>query len=69
MHHSVQIRRRVKGKQQQKQVAAFAETQMNEFATKFEKDFSLVSHLSNSTIPRNVWYLDSGASQHMTSTR
>jgi hypothetical protein len=35
-----------KGKQQQqKQVVASAETQMTEFASKFEKDFSLVSCL------------------------
>jgi hypothetical protein len=32
-----------KGKQQQKQVEAFAETQMNEFAAKLGKDFLLVS--------------------------
>jgi hypothetical protein len=58
-----------KGKQQQKQLVAFAETQMNKFVAKFEKDFSLVSCLSASTILRNAWYVDSGASQHRTSTR
>ena len=57
-----------KGEQQQKQVATSTETKVNEFAAKFEKDFSLVSYLSTSTIPRNVWYVDSGASRHMTST-
>jgi hypothetical protein len=30
---------------------------------------SKVSCLSTSTIPRNAWYVDSGASQHMTSAR
>jgi hypothetical protein len=57
-----------KGKQQQNHVAASAETQINEFASKFDKDFSMVSCLSTSTIMRNAWYVDSGASRHMTST-
>jgi hypothetical protein len=39
---------------------------MNEFVAKFEKDFSLVYCLSMSMITRNVWYVDNGASQHMT---
>jgi hypothetical protein len=50
-------KKKVKGKQQQKQVATFAEIRMNEFATKFEKDFSLVFFLSISTNPRNAWYV------------
>jgi hypothetical protein len=40
---------------------------MNEFSTKFKKDFLMVSCLSTNTIPRNAWYVDSGASCHMTS--
>jgi hypothetical protein len=55
------------GKQQQ-EVAASAETQVNEFVAKFEKDFSMVSCLSTNTVSRNVWYVDSGASHHMAST-
>jgi hypothetical protein len=39
---------------------------MDEFAAKFEKDFSLVSCLSTNAIKRSAWYLDSGASQHIT---
>jgi hypothetical protein len=58
-----------KGKQQQKQVATSAKTQMNELIAKFEKDFSMVSCLSTNTVPRNVWYVDSGASCHMTYAR
>jgi hypothetical protein len=42
---------------------------MNEFTAKFKKDFWLVSCLSTSTIPSNVWYVDSGASRHITSTQ
>jgi hypothetical protein len=56
-----------KGKQQQKQVATSAETQMNEFVAKFEKYFSLLPCLSTSAISRNARYVDSGASRHMTS--
>jgi hypothetical protein len=40
---------------------------MSEFASKFEKDFSMVSFLSTSMVLRNAWYVDSGASRHMTS--
>jgi hypothetical protein len=58
-----------KGKQQQNQVATSTETQMSEFASKFEKDFLMVSCLSTSTVPRNAWYVDNGASRHMTSAR
>jgi hypothetical protein len=50
-------------------VVASAETQVNEFATRFKKDFSLVSCLSTRTIPRNAWYVESGASRHTTSTQ
>jgi hypothetical protein len=39
---------------------------MNEFSSKFEKDFSMVSCLSTNTIPRNAWFVNSGASRHMT---
>ena len=49
-----------------REVVALVETQMNDFASKFEKDFSMVSCPSSRTIPKNVWYLDSGASRHMT---
>jgi hypothetical protein len=36
---------------------------MSKFASKFEKDFSMVSCLSTSMVPQNVWYMDSGASR------
>ena len=50
------------------QVAATTEIQLSEFATKFENDSSLVSCLSPSTIISS-WYLDNGASRHMTETK
>lgn len=62
-------KKKSKGKKQQKQVATSTKTQMNDFASKFEKDFSMASFLSSSTNSRNAWYVDSGASQNMTSAR
>jgi hypothetical protein len=47
-----------------KQVAASME--VDEFSTKFEKDFSLLVCLSTSATSTSVWYIDSGASCHMT---
>jgi len=43
-----------KGNRQQKQVASFAKTQMNEFDAKFKKDFSLVYFLYTYEIPNNA---------------
>jgi hypothetical protein len=42
---------------------------MTKFVAKFEKDFSLVSCISTSAIPKKAWYEDNGASRHMTSVR
>jgi hypothetical protein len=42
---------------------------LDEFETKFEKDYSLVSFLYTSKTTRSVWYLDSGASLHMEKER
>jgi hypothetical protein len=61
------LRKKNKGKPQT--VAAAAETQLSELASKFENDFSFVSCLSTSTTSRGTWYLDSGASYHMTEER
>lgn len=36
-----------------------------EFSTRFEKDFSLMTSFSSS-MSQGVWYIDSGASRHMT---
>jgi hypothetical protein len=47
-----------------KQVAASAEVE--EFSTKFKKEFSLLVCLSSSAASISVWYIDSGASHHMT---
>ena len=55
-----------KGKGKKQQVVTSAETQLSEFAVKFESDFSLVSCLSINIVSRSAWYLYSGASHHMT---
>lgn len=47
------------------QVATSANAQVMEFVEKFKKDFLLVSCLSG-TVSNDAWYLDSGASHHMT---
>jgi hypothetical protein len=47
-----------------KQVVASVEAK--EFSTKFEKEFSLLVCLYSSATSTGVWYIDSGASYHMT---
>jgi hypothetical protein len=54
------------GQGKSQQVATSTETQLDEFVVKFEKEFTLVSCLSTNTVTRSVWYLDNGASRHMT---
>jgi hypothetical protein len=66
-HYAGQCPNKKKGKNKA-QVAASADTQVSEFATKFEKEFSLVSCLSG-TIAKGAWFMDSGASRHMTGSR
>jgi hypothetical protein len=39
---------------------------VEEFTAKFDKDFSLFVCLSTRTTHSNMWYIDSGASCHMT---
>ena len=52
-------RKKDKGKSH---VVAFVE--VDEFSTRFEKEFSLVTCLSSS-MASSVWYIDSGATCHM----
>jgi hypothetical protein len=47
-----------------KQTAASATVE--EFSAKFDKEFSLVVWLSTRTTHSSVWYINSGASRHMT---
>ena len=38
---------------------------MEEFASKFDWEFSLIACLSSCSSTSKVWYIDSGASTHM----
>ena len=42
---------------------------MDELSSKLETHFSMVSCLSSNTMSRVGWYVDSGASKHMTSNK
>jgi hypothetical protein len=44
-------------------------TEVEEFSTRFDKEFSLVVCLSTRATHSSVWYIDSGASRHMTGVR
>jgi hypothetical protein len=67
MPASVRIRRREKEKQVEMVAPTISEEE--ELAKRFQDDFLLVSHLSESTIHEGAWFLDSGATRHMTGTR
>jgi hypothetical protein len=43
--------------------------EVEEFSTKFDKEFFLIACLSSRTTTTNAWYIDSGASCHMTAFR
>jgi transposase InsO family protein len=64
-HYAATCPERKKGNK--KNVAASAA--MDEFTAQFEQEFSLVAGLSSSTSSSVVWYIDSGASRHMTGVR
>jgi hypothetical protein len=42
---------------------------VEEFSTKFDKEFSLLACLSSRTTTTDTSYIDSGASRHMTAVR
>jgi hypothetical protein len=42
---------------------------VEEFSTKFDKEFSLIVCLSMRTTHTDTWYIDSGASRHITGVR
>jgi hypothetical protein len=46
-----------------------ASAEVEEFSTKFDKEFSLIACLSSRTTTPDTWYIDSGASRHMTTVR
>ena len=50
-----------------KHVVAFAN--MEEFSSKFEREFSLIARLSSCSVSSRVWYIDSRALAHMSEVR
>ena len=42
---------------------------MEEFSSKFDREFSLVTCLATCSVSSSVWYIDSGASAHMSGVR
>jgi hypothetical protein len=52
-----------------KKKQTIASAEVEEFSTKFDKEFSLIVCLSSRTTTPDTWYIDSGASCHMTSVR
>jgi hypothetical protein len=63
-HFASQCPNKKKGNKKS-QMAASASTEVDEFAARFESEFSLIACLSSSA-SSGVWYIDSGASSHMT---
>jgi hypothetical protein len=64
-HYVSQCSEKKKGKGKTGKTTS-TKTQVDDFATKFEKFYSLVSFLSTSTSMRSAWLLDIGASHHIT---
>jgi transposase InsO family protein len=64
-HYAATCPERKKGNK--KNVAA--SVAVGEFTAQFEQEFSLVAGSSSSTSSSVVWYIDSGASRHMTGVR
>lgn len=57
-----------KNKGKGKNVAAFMD--IDEFASQFDREFSFIASLTTSVAPSSrIWYVDSGASRHMTGAR
>jgi hypothetical protein len=52
-----------------KKKQTIASAEVEEFSTKFDKEFSLIACLSSRTITTDAWCIDSGASHHMTTVR
>jgi hypothetical protein len=46
-----------------------ASAEVEEFSTKFDKEFSLIACLSLRTTTPDTWYIESGASRHMIAVR
>lgn len=67
-HYASQCPKRKKAKQQQQEFAGSVETSTgaDELASRLKTTFSMVSFLSTYIVFGFTWYVDSGASRHMT---
>ena len=54
----------VRKKNGKKGIAALAE--LEQFVLQFDKEFAFITYTSSRSTSSNVWYIDSGASRHMT---
>jgi hypothetical protein len=63
------IKKKKGGNEKQVEMAAPAMFGKEELAKRFQDEFLPVSHLLESTIHEGAWFLDSGATKHMTGTR
>jgi hypothetical protein len=63
-HFAIQFPNKKKGSKKS-HMAALVSAEGDEFATRFKNEFSLIACLSSSTSSA-VWYIDNGASSHMT---
>jgi hypothetical protein len=68
-HYPSQCPKKKNGQGNLQYVATSAENQLDEFAAKFEKEFTLASCISTRTITKGAWFLDSDASHHITKSR
>jgi hypothetical protein len=56
-------------RKKKKQGGTTTSTEEDEFASQFEREMSLLVSLSTVETPSSVWYIDSGASSHMSGVR
>ena len=67
-HYALQfLEKNGKEKQQHNKVLVSIETKMSDFSSKFKKVFLMASFFSTSTVMRTTWYVENGASAHISS--
>jgi hypothetical protein len=71
-HYASQCPKKKK-KKEEAQVATTTSTEIDEFAEKFEEEFSLVASLSSNSVAElediGAWFVDNGSSFHMIGMR
>jgi hypothetical protein len=46
-----------------------ASAEVDDFSSRFDQDFAFMEEQSGSSVSPTLWYIDSGASRHMSSVR